>query len=205
MIYTARQLEQLLKTDGKIVLPFRARLTPLARDWAKLRNIAVSYGEAEAAAAKATAVVVAPAEEVASPFLWWCDGAAGMAKAALMGAGRECSLTPMPVGQDGRQVAAAVKHLVLQVKQGHVQGGILITANAAQAMLFANRSPVLRAVLGTTHRGLEDAIRDIAPNVLVLEEQRQTMQQAKNLILRFVRATRQAGESLEKQLKELAS
>ena len=48
MIFTARQLEDLHKTNGHIVLPYRARLTPLAHDWLKSKRITVGYSDAGA-------------------------------------------------------------------------------------------------------------------------------------------------------------
>ena len=47
MIFTARQLEDLHKSNGHVVLPYGARLTPLAVDWARGKKIAVGYGPDE--------------------------------------------------------------------------------------------------------------------------------------------------------------
>jgi hypothetical protein len=206
MIYTARQLDQLHKAHGKIIVPCGARLTPLASDWAKLRKIAVEYSDAEAPGVKvADGGPIAAKEAVSVPLLWWCDGASGVAKAALMAAAREANLVPMAIGQDAGRALSAVKHLVAEVKAGRADGGVLIAASSAAALLYANRCSVLRAILGTSHAGLEAAIRELAPNVLVLEDQRQTMQQAKNMILRFARGQRKPSEAIERELKELAS
>ena len=41
MIVTARQLEDLYRANGSnghVVLPYRARLTPLAQDWVKAKR-----------------------------------------------------------------------------------------------------------------------------------------------------------------------
>jgi hypothetical protein len=207
MIYTARQLEQLPKTDGKITLPCGARLTPLARDWAKLKKIAVEFGDAEISLVKPTDAGSGHAKETASaPLLWWCDGASGVAKAALMSAAREANLVPMAISQNSTRAVAAVRYLVGEVKAGRADGGVLITSgSAAAALMYANRCSALRAILGTSHAAMEAAIRDLAPNVLVLEDQRQTMQQARNMILRFARGKRQPSEAVERELKELAS
>jgi ribose 5-phosphate isomerase RpiB len=206
MIYTARQLEQLLKAHGKIILPYRARLTPLAKDWAKLKKITVAYSDADAMLLKpadgSAATVKGP---VSKPLLWWCDGASGVAKAALMSAAREANLVPMAILQDSSRAVSAVRHLAAEVKAGRADGGVMIASNAAAALMFANRSSLLRAVMGTTHAAMEAAIRELAPNVLVLEDQRQTMQQAKNMIIRFARGDHKASEAIERELKELAS
>ena len=205
MIYTARQLEQLLKAHGKVILPYRARLTPLARDWAKLKKIAVAYSDFDSPLLKPADGTVAAKKEVTLPLLWWCDGASGVAKAALMSAAREANLVPMAILQDSSRAVSAVRHLVTEVKAGHADGGVLVASNSAAALMYANRSSVLRAILGTSHAAMEQAIRELAPNVLVLEDQRQTLQQAKNMIVRFARGSRKPSEAIERELKELAS
>jgi hypothetical protein len=203
MIYTARQLEQLLKAHGKVILPYRARLTPLAQDWVKQKRIAVAYSDADAPLLKPASG--APAKAVGLPLLWWCDGASGVAKAALMSAAREANLVPMAILQDSSRAVSAVRHLVAEMKAGRADGGVLIATNAAAALMYANRCSVLRAIQGTSHAAMEAAIRELAPNVLVLEDQRQTMQQAKNMILRFATANRKLSAAIERELKELAS
>jgi hypothetical protein len=206
MIYTARQLEQLHKAHGKIILPFRARLTPLARDWVKLKKIKVGFSDADSPLLKpADGNAAAAKKEITLPLLWWCDGASGVAKAALMSAAREANLVPMAILQDSSRAVSAVRHLVTEVKAGHAAGGVLIASNSAAALMYANRSSVLRAILGTSHAAMEQAIRELAPNVLVLEDQRQTLQQAKNMIVRFARGSRKPTEAIERELKELAS
>src|SRR5688500_7191561 len=43
MIFTARQIEDLHKTNGHVTLPVGARLTPMASDWARSRKVAIVY------------------------------------------------------------------------------------------------------------------------------------------------------------------
>src|SRR4051794_26167671 len=48
MFLTARQLEDLHRANGSnghLVLPYRARLTPLAADWVRSRKIALGYSD----------------------------------------------------------------------------------------------------------------------------------------------------------------
>ena len=85
MLFTARQLAELLKSaggNGPIVLPYRARLTPLAMDWVRSKKIAIGYSESPQAQAKESATVQAP-PPVTGEFLWWSDGPCGPAKAAI--------------------------------------------------------------------------------------------------------------------------
>src|SRR5256885_1597302 len=100
MIYTARQLEDLHKgnANGQLVLPYGARLTPLAADWAKSKRISVGYSDIEAPKPHATLATTATATQSvqsvagSTPLLWWCDGACGAAKAAIAAQSKESSL-----------------------------------------------------------------------------------------------------------------
>jgi hypothetical protein len=201
MIYTARQLEDLLKTHGRVVLPYRARLTPLAKDWAKLKKIAIGYSDTDSAVAQALGLQPAGPMVERKPLLWWSDGASGIAKAALMSVAREANFTAI----SANDVVATIKQIAAAVKSATADGAVIVTQNAAKPLLLANRIPSLRAFLGTTQTALEQAIHDIAPNVLVIEDQRLTMQQIRNMIQRFAKASRQPNENLDRQLKELAS
>src|SRR4051794_8643298 len=99
MIVTARQLEDLHRANGSnghLVLPYRARLTPLAADWVKARKVVLGYSDdgaakpsngKHAAPAGATPLAASPtgnagtAQEVPlGAVLWWCDGPCGPAK-----------------------------------------------------------------------------------------------------------------------------
>ena len=48
MIITARQLEDLHKShggNGRVTLPYRARLTPLAADFVRTRKLTLGYSD----------------------------------------------------------------------------------------------------------------------------------------------------------------
>ena len=107
MIYTARQLEDLHKAsgaNGHVVLPYRAKLSPLAQDWVRLRKVKLGYADtaptirgvaAGSPGNPATGLPVPSGVEgplraseptdIAAPlpYFWWCDGPCGPAKAAL--------------------------------------------------------------------------------------------------------------------------
>ena len=64
MIYTARQLEDLWKangSNGQVVLPYRARLSPMASDWIKSKRIIIGYSDDTAAK------IESPSKEKAAP------------------------------------------------------------------------------------------------------------------------------------------
>lgn len=218
MIYTARQLEDLWKAsgaNGQLVLPYRARLSPLAADWVKAKKITLGYSDEQAKAnpTPAEAAAMARAAAAAGPagstevgtFLWWCDGPCGTVKAAITGVAREASLAEVAMPADPGQLTAAIRHVAKEVKAGRAAGAILAVRSAAAAVVYANRCPSLRAVVGTCLHAVEEGIRLVAANVLVVEHPHVTLSQARNLLLRFVKARRAVSEDLGKALGEMGT
>src|SRR5678815_5668941 len=156
MIVTERQLEDLHKqngANGHVTLPYRARLTPLASDWVRKRKIVLGYSDGEAPVpANSAGEFSGRAQHDGFPtgaVLWWCDGPCGPAKAALVAHEKESSLRALDVPQDGKRTAPVVKTFAAEVKAGRAASGILMVKTGAAAVVFANRCPSLRAILGT--------------------------------------------------------
>src|ERR1051325_7230142 len=127
MIFAARQLEDLHKTNGHIVLPYRARLTPLAHDWVKSKRISVGYSDANSTAKSQDASNAAsPPKAGNAAYLWWCDGPCGPAKAAILAEARTANLGQIQAVSDPKQLPTVIKSLASQVKQGTTEGGILL-------------------------------------------------------------------------------
>jgi ribose 5-phosphate isomerase RpiB len=213
MIYTARQLEDLHKTNGHVVLPYGARLTPLAVDWARAKKIQVGYGPDELVKTQGNGAVKAtgsgnaakPQAAEAGSFLWWCDGPCGAVKAAVGALAKESSLAAIDLPADPKQLVPVIKWLAASVKDGSAAGGVLMLNSGGAACVLANRAPALRAILGTTFESLEAAIASVAANVLILEYPRKSFSEIRNLLSRFVRAKRDLPDDLARQLKELAA
>jgi ribose 5-phosphate isomerase RpiB len=235
VIVTARQLEDLHRQNGgngHVVLPYRARLTPLAQDWVKAKRVALGYSDVGVASAASAAqpaqapvsgraqhdgcscaepgVLRTPAKYGAcacshSAYLWWCDGPCGPAKAALTIYEKESGIKALDAQNGASQIVPVIKKLAAEVKAGHAAGGILMVRNAAAVMVYANRCPSLRAILGTCQDAVEQGIQQVAANVLVIEYPHKTLQQMKNMLGRFVKAKRELGEDVKRQLQELSS
>jgi ribose 5-phosphate isomerase RpiB len=202
MFFTARQLQDLHRAGGLVTLPYRAQLTPLAADWVRSNRIIISYANAEA---KGTQSQSTEAGSRSAGYLWWCDGPCGSAKAALISLEKELSLAPLPLPPDGKQLVAAIKQLSAQVQQKQAAGGILLVQSGASAVVYANRCPSLRAILGTCLGTVDEGVKILAANILVIEHPWQTLMQTKNLVSRFVRARRELSEEVKRQLAELAT
>jgi ribose 5-phosphate isomerase RpiB len=230
MIVTARQLEDLHRQNGgngHVVLPYRARLTPLAQDWVKSKRVALGYADVgkpgngngvtvasstspAAGETKKDACCTKCAHDAgpccsSTAYLWWCDGPCGPAKAALTIYEKESGLKALDAQAGASQIVPVIKKLATEVKAGHAAGGILMVQSGAAAMVYANRCPSLRAILGTCMDAVEQGIHQVAANVLVIEYPHKTLQQMKNMLGRFVKAKRELSEDVKRRLQELSS
>ncbi|MEA2733717.1 MAG: hypothetical protein QOE14_168 [Humisphaera sp.] len=210
MIFTARQLEDLHKTNGHVTLPVGARLTPMASDWLRSKKIpAVFDGQSSArstsAPSSASPVIASSAPAPAGQILWWCDGPCGAAKAALASVGREASLQPMSINADAKFLVGAVKHLAKEIQADRAAAGILLVQSGAAAAVYANRCPSLRAMLGTCRDAVQQGLEQVGANVLIVETPHQTLQQVRNVLSLFVRMRRTPSDDVKRQLQELAT
>ena len=213
MIFTARQLEDLHKTNGHVMLPMGARLTPMASDWARSRKISIVFDGAIPPAGVATSVagssiagpLASSTPAPAGQILWWCDGPCGAAKAALASIGREANVAPMPINAEPKFLVGAVKHLAKEIKADRAAEGILLVQSGAAAAVYANRCPSLRAILGTCRDAVQQGLDQVGANVLIVETPHQTLQQVRNVLSLFVRMRRTPSDDVKRQLHELAS
>ena len=81
----------------------------------------------------------------------------------------------------------------------------MLVQTGAAAVVYANRCPSLRAILGTCQDAVEQGVAQVAANVLVIEYPYKTLQQMKNMLGRFVKATRELSEEVKRQLQELST
>ena len=208
MILTQRQLEALHTGNGQIVLPYRARLSPLAQDWIRQKKISVGYADVTANFAPkpgASSPLPSDSPKDLGKYLWWCDGPCGAARGAISGLSREANLNELGIAEDAKKISDAIKALAVEIRSDKAPGGILAVKSGAIAMLLANRCPSLRAVLGTCLDSVEQGIQQIAANVLVIEHPYVTLMQARNLISRFVKARRIMSDEMKNHIAEVAS
>jgi hypothetical protein len=138
-------------------------------------------------------------------LLWWCDGPCGPAKAALVDQAKASDLRPSPVPNDPGKLVVAIKTFAAEVKAGRAAGGVLVVKTGAAAVVYANRCPSLRAILGTCRDAVDQGVLQLAANVLVIEHPYVTLHQARNLLGAFVRGQKQVSEDVRRQLADLAS
>jgi hypothetical protein len=210
MILTARQVEEMYRgngSNGQVTLPYRARLSPLAKDWLRQKKVQVGYADTQA---ELEPVAPTPQRAVLAAtgvkrVLRWCDGPCGPAKAALSAAARDAGYSDAEIPVDPTRIFDAVRLIVSDMQGSRAAAAILLVNNGAAAMLYANRCPSLRAVLGSCLQSVEEGTRVLAANVLVVEHPHKTFAQARTMFGAFMRGLREPSAELSQRLKELAT
>lgn len=202
MILTQRQIEQIFKTRGKLVLPFQARLTPNAQDWVRHQKIQVHYDQTDLST---TCRPETDPKPLQIKYFWWSDGPDGVAKAAIGMSSREVCLEPMPILEDSSRTISAVRTLDQAVGQNVVQGGILLTSNPSIASLLTNRTVHLRGVVAGKMFHVEQCVTTFGANVLIIERETWSLTPLKNLLTRFCRLSRRTDPVIENELHSLRS
>ncbi|HEX7008775.1 MAG TPA: hypothetical protein VF184_02260 [Phycisphaeraceae bacterium] len=168
-IVTAQQLQEAMKAspDGTVILAPDARLTPLANDLAMqhadlIRRQDRALSPASSAGTSANA---STSEEL--PWLWWAQGYCPAVQEVTHRWSAQLRPSAAPRNETG--LVQVIRDLAAGVRQRSVQGGLLFVPSAAQAVCYANRVAALRAVVGTCAEAVEQAVRDLGANVLVVE------------------------------------
>ncbi len=192
---TAEQLRAAATTggDGVAVLAVDARLTPLANDLVregavKIRRVGTGEARATASAGGQT-------------WLWWADGFCPTVQ-NLVGEYRN-RLLPITGDRSAVGLASVVRELAKRVKEKRAAGGVLFVRSGALAMCYANRCRSLRAVLGTCDESVDEGLRELAANVLVIEYPHSSGDKARGLVERLIRSSPKPSPVLDRELREL--
>ncbi len=176
VIVTAQMLEELQRAGRQIELPRDALITPAARDWLKDRAVPVMWqgGNGGTAANGGGMPVV-------------IDLKVPMMRSLLMTLERSLGAveTIDPSDKAGGPVAA-VRKLCAGVAAGRSARGIVFAEDGSLPVCLANKTKGVRAALGISLPSVEQAVRQFAINVLVIEPAHQTLHQVRQMVERFV-------------------
>ena len=203
-IVTAEQLREAVKAspDGKARLAPRARLTPLANDLVRERPGVVVRAASSPAPASASVSSVAAPVATGKPWLWWASGHCPAVQQLTND--RRDALRPSAARRDEAGLLQVVRDLAAGVAKKDLAGGVLFVRAAARPLLLANRSPALRAVAGHRADALEEAIADLAPNLLVLEYPRLSGELMRMLLDKVLATRPRPSAVLKRELDDLS-
>jgi hypothetical protein len=161
---TENQLREAIKSSaqGVALLAAEARLTPLGNDFArqfpeKIQRVTLGRSDAAMNTHSATDL----------PWHWWIQGQCPIVTQVT--SERAARLRTMASRHGSDQLGQVVRDLAAAVKSNAAAGGLLFVPSAARVMCMANRCASLRAVVGTCGEAVEQGVRELGANVLVIE------------------------------------
>jgi hypothetical protein len=175
-LVTAQMLADLHRAGQSIALPKSALVTPAARDWLRDHAVPVAWTDAPADGADADGslrIVI----DLGSP------GMRSLFAALERKLGTVETIDP---SEKAGGPIPAVRKLCADVAGGRATRGLVFLDDAALPVCLANKVPGVRAALGTTLPAVEQAVRQVAINVLVIEPSRLTVHQIRQMVDRFV-------------------
>jgi len=194
VVVTAQMLGEMRRLGKSIQLPKDALLTPSARDWLRENRLPIDWQDAPA-----TGTVAGVGK-----FQAVIDLTVPMQRSLLITMERIVGTaeTIDPTDKAGG-IAKAVQTLCGAIAGGKSNRGVIFADDSSLPACLANKVKGVRAAVGTSVQSVEQAVRQFAINVLVIEPSRQTVHQIRQMIERFV--TIRPGPSAEANLKAIAS
>jgi len=187
-VVTANMLDDLLRSGTPIVLAKGALVTPAARDWLKGHAVPVTWQETPAGSGRSLAVVMDPKLPELRLMRTLLDRSGGLVEV----------IEPAPGA-----IAAATRRLCGKVRRGETGKGVVFAADGAVPVCIANKCPGIRAALGMNVPMVEEAGRELAINVLVIEYPGQTPYLMRQMIDRFAAGPTMARPEVAAMISEI--
>ena len=198
---TENQLREAIKASpaGVALLAADAKLTPLGHDFA--RQFPEKVRRADPMANHHANAAAGTADASSLPWLWWMQGRCPVV--ASVTSERSARLRTMAAGGGSDSLVHVVRELAQALKAGQAAGGLLFVPSAARAICLANRCPSIRAVVGTCGQAVEEGLRELGANVLVIEYPHHGPRAVAAMVDRFIAQPIAAPASVQRELADL--
>lgn len=202
-IITASQLRMAMDAaaDKVATLAADARLTPLAADLA--RQFPQRVRRVVPMARPGQDGVSAPGHTSGGgAWAWWIEGHCPAVDEIT--SARRARLRMIGASRSSASLDEVVRHVAGAIKGKQVVGALLFVPSAARAVCMANRCAAIRAVVGTCGEAVEQGIRELGANVLVLEYPHVGPAAMAAMVDRIMAQAPQAPPHVERQLADLS-
>lgn len=201
---TENQLREAIKasSSGVALLSPDAKLTPLGHDFA--RQFPEKIRRAEKGQAAREAHQPSTGSNTAGeslPWLWWIQGQCPVV--AKVTSERASKLRTISASASGDNLVRVIRELAGAIKAGQAAGGLLFVPSAARAICLANRCPSIRAVVATCGQAVEEGLRELGANVLIIEYPHHGPRAVSAMVDRFIAQSSSAPASVQRELADL--
>ena len=186
IVVTAKMLDDLRREGREVVVPDGALITPAARDWFRDNAYPVTFSDGPADAS-GRAAKLGVAGNLAQP------GLRSLRTEIERIAGR---LEVFDAGSEGTTQLAALRRLCGAVQRGELNRGLALTEDGAIPTCVANKFRGIRACVGSNVSGVDQAVRELGINVLVIEYPDRTFHEMRQMIRKLVAGDGQTVEAV---------
>ncbi|NNM87277.1 MAG: hypothetical protein HKL95_02030 [Phycisphaerae bacterium] len=197
-LVTANRLKGLQGTV--LYLAAGARLSPLAMDEVKQRKLRV---ERLAGDGSSGTPAIGTTQAGATWCCWVQGHCATAARVMEQYGGRPISVAS--VGNSKESLPRVIRRMARSLRQGEFRLAVVFVLTAGVAACMANRCEAVRAVVGTTIKGVEEGVAELGANLLVIEYPQHGYQAMAGMLAVFLRSTGAAPPLLERELLGLAA
>ncbi len=196
-IVTANQLQAAIdaSSHGIALLTETARLTPLANDLAR------QYPEKIKRVSRATSVSSVKQAAADQPWCWWMQGHCQTVATVMRE--RNSRFRTLAASHSDQSQGQVIRDLASAIRSGATPGGLLFVPSAARILCYANRCASIRAVVGTCGEAVEQGIKELGANVLVIEYPHHGPRAITTMVDRFSASVPKAPPAIERDLADL--
>lgn len=181
--------------DMVVSLAHDARLTPMANDLVRQaggRVVRLAQGAAPVGATKAQDL----------PWVWWIQGSCPVVRDVT--AQRAGRLRAVAAGQVEGQLGKAVREMAGAIRTRQAAGGLMFVPSGARAVCYANRCSSIRAILGTCGEAVEQGIKELGANVLIVEYPHHGYRSVTAMVDRMMGQAPASLPAVERELSDLS-
>ncbi len=197
-LVTANRLKGLPGTV--LYLAAGARLSPLAMDEVKQRKLRV---ERVAGDGSGGTPAIGTTQAGATWCCWVQGHCAAAARVIEQYGGRPISVAS--AGNSQESVPRVIRRMARGLRQGEFRLAVVFVPTAGVAACMANRCAPVRAVVGTTTKGVEEGVAELGANLLVIEYPQHGYQAMAGMLAVFLKSTGAAPPRMERDLLGLAA
>ena len=137
-----------------------------------------------------------------SGFLWWIDGNCSAVREMIRRV-PEGLLRPLAAGPHSGALGGVIRELSRAIKARQTPGGVLFVPSAARAVCMANRCASIRAIVATCGQAVEQGVREVGANVLIIEYPHHGVRAMTAMLERFMQQAPVAPPPVERDLADL--
>ncbi|QQE11934.1 hypothetical protein JD969_00210 [Planctomycetota bacterium] len=181
-----------------LVLTARAKLTPLAVDYVKEKQLVLQRQGTTAGASEDVSPVKT---NDAKPYAWWTEGFCPVVQ--KLSNELRSNISFVSASKGIAELNEVVKDMDQMFERTDISGAIIFATDAAKAVLYANKCKNIRAAFSRCPESLEKAKRELGINLLIVEYPYTPADRIESLTETMMASTSGPQPIVEKQIQEL--